>query len=115
MTRSEVITELKHEGYAATVGRVRQALLNGHVEPLPSKAARGAYDYQPEHLTQLRLYMVSVRPGPQPRSAMSLAIEGANDRVHRLEQAKRERAVSADDRRRLEAFDEVIRQLERLI
>ena len=48
MTRSEVITELKHEGYAATVGRVRQALLNGHVEPLPSKAARGAYDYQPE-------------------------------------------------------------------
>ncbi len=45
MTRNEVITKLKREGYAATVGRVRQALMNGYVQPLPSKTARGAFDF----------------------------------------------------------------------
>jgi len=84
MTRSEVISRLRREGYAATVGRVRQALGNGYMQPLPSKAARRAYDYQPEHLRQLRRYLVHVRPGPRPDAPMSLLIRGSNDRVRRL-------------------------------
>ncbi len=68
MTRSDVITKLKREGDAATAGRVRQALMNCYLDPMPTKAARGAYDFQPEHLRQLRWYLVHIRPGVPSRN-----------------------------------------------
>ena len=98
MTRNEVITKLKREGYAATVGRVRQALMNGYVQPLPSKTARGAFDFQPEHLRQLRWYLVHIHPGPRPWAAPRLPIRGSSDQIHRLEPTKRQRAARAKQR-----------------
>ena len=80
MTRNEVITKLKQEGYGATVGRLRQALMNGYMEPLPDKRARGAYDFRPQHLTQLRWYFVHVRPGPKPCRSEDLPVLGATGR-----------------------------------
>jgi hypothetical protein len=119
MTRNEVITKLKREGYAATVGRVRQALMSGRVQPLPSKTERGAFDFQPEHLRQLRWYLVHIRPGPGPWSAPRLPIRGSSDRVHRIEPTKRQRARRANQRaarqRRLAAADRDISWLEGLM
>ena len=119
MTRNEVITKLKAEGYAATVGRVRQALMSGYVQPLPSKAARGAFDFQPEHLRQLRWYLVHIRPGPRPCCAPRLPIRGSSDRVHRIELTKQQRAARTQQRaarqRRLDATDRDISWLEGLV
>jgi hypothetical protein len=119
MTRNEVITKLKRECYAATVGRIRQALMNGYVQPLPSKTARGAFDFQPEHLRQLRWYLVHIRPGRRPRFAPRLPIRGSSDRVHRLELAKRQRATRAKQRAarqgRLDAADRNISWLEGIV
>ncbi len=119
MTRNEVITKLKREGFAATVGRLRQALMNGYVQPLPSKTTRGAFDFQPEHLRQLRWYLVHIHPGPRPWAAPRLPIRGSSDRVHRIELTKRQRAARTQQRaarqRRLDAADRDISWLEGLV
>jgi len=116
MTRSDVITKLKREGYAATAGRVRQALMNCYLDPMPKKAARGAYDFQPEHLRQLRWYLVHIRPGPRPLFANRLPIRGPNDRVRRLERRKphitARRAENLARRRRQRAADATLGWLE---
>jgi len=116
MTRSEVIAKLSREGYVANVGRIRQALRNGYVQPLPRRTARGAFDFQPKHLRQLRSYMVHVRPGPLPLAAVSMPIQGSNDRVRRLEREKSQlaerRAVRLEQQRQQKAADATIRWLE---
>ena len=118
MTRGQIITKLRREGYAVTVGRVRQALKNGYVLPLPGKNTRGAYDFQPEHLRQLRWYLVHVAPGPRPLFPRSVPIRGSNDRVRRLEQKKREidvqRAMRLDRLRRQKAAQATICWLEEI-
>ena len=113
MTRGEVIAKLRKEGFAASVGRVRQALMNGFVTPLPRKTARGAFDYKPRHLAQLRWYFVSIRPGPSPLCAEKIPIRGPQDRVRRLDRQKlqlRERGPSEGvlRRRRQKAADAAI-------
>ena len=97
MTRSEVIAKLRKEGFAATVGRIRQALMNGYVRPLPRKVVRGAYNFTPRHLAQLRWYFVNIRPGPRPLSTEKLLTTCSMDRVHRLDRKRpkvREREAS---------------------
>ncbi len=84
MTRAEVVAKLRREGFAATVGRVRQALLNGYVRPLPTKGARGAFRFTAHHLRQLRWYFVNVRPGPRPQWDEKFPMTGSADRVRRL-------------------------------
>ena len=119
MTRSQAIKKLRREGYAATVGRVRQAIENGYVKPLPLKVARGAYDFQPEHLKRLRWYMTHIRPGSRALRAPSLPICGVNDRMHRLKRAKVPRAESPARRsnleRRQQSVDEAIARLEGIV
>ncbi len=88
MTRGEVISKLRKEGFAATVGRVRQAVMNGFVKPLPRKTARGAFNYKPRHLAQLRWYFVNIRPGPRPLSTEKLPTTGSMDRLHRLDRKR---------------------------
>ena len=88
MTLCEVVDKLKKEGFAATVGRLRQALMNGYLRPLPGKGARGAYDFQSKHLKQLRWYLVHVYPGRQPMFPRRLAIRGPEDRVRQLAHQK---------------------------
>ncbi len=88
MTRVEVIAKLRKEGFSASAGRIRQAMMHGYIEPMPSKGPRGAYDFQPQHLRQLRRYFVRVRPGPTPVHAEELPIRGSADRVHRLAREK---------------------------
>ena len=97
MTRSQVIEKLREEGFAATVGRVRQALMNGFVKPLPRKTERGAFNYKSRHLAQLRWYFVNIRPGPRPLSTEKLLTTGSMDRLHRLDRKRpkmREREAS---------------------
>jgi hypothetical protein len=88
VTRSQVIEKLRAEGYAASVGRLRQALENGYLQPLPEKNARGAYHFTPRHLAQLRWYFVIIRPGPRPELEEEQAITGSTDRMHRLARRK---------------------------
>ena len=96
MTRSQVIEKLWAEGYVATVGRLRQALENGYLQPLPEKKARGAYHFTPRHLTQLRKYFVMIRPGPRPEWEEEQAITGSTDRMHRLARKKELRGPAPD-------------------
>ena len=116
MTRGQVIKKLRREGYRATVGRVRWALRTGQVQPLPIRAARGAYDFQPMHLRQLRAYFVRVRPGPRPIIPEKFPITGPADRLHRLdrkEQSLQDRRLSRQAlRQRRRAADDAIRSLE---
>ena len=119
MTRGQAIKKLRREGYQATVGRVRQAVLNGHIEPLPQKGSRGSFDFQLEHLQMLRRYFVEIRPGPQPLFAEKFSIRGAHDRLHRLARKKqrlRERGPSATvlRRQRRREADAVIQWLEQV-
>lgn len=102
MTRSQLIKKLRSEGFAATVGRIRQAIINGYVQPLPNKAARGAYDFETRHLRQIRWYMVHVRPGPRPQVEECLPISGAHDRMHRMIREE-ERRVDRQQRRKMAA------------
>ena len=92
--------------------------MNGYVQPLPGKTARGAYDFQPQHLRQLRDYLVHVRPGPRPQLPSKLPIEGENDRMKRLQRAKLQRdetrARAVEKRSRRQAADATIRWLEEL-
>ncbi len=118
MTRSEVIAKLQKEGFAATAGRIRQALRNGFVRPLPKQAARGAHDFSPRHLAQLRRYFVNVRLGPRPQWVEKIPITSAADRVHRLAREKqrlRERGPPATvlRRQRRREADAAIGVLER--
>lgn len=92
MTRSQLIQKLTSEGYAATVGRIRQALINGFVQPLPKKSMRGAYDFEARHISQIRWYLVHVRPGPRTQVEECLPICGAHDRIHRMLREKQGRA-----------------------
>ena len=71
----------------ATKGRLRQALQNGYLQPLPKKAG-GAHQFTSGHLRQLREYLVRVRPGPRPQWGEKIRITGAADRVHRLARKK---------------------------
>ena len=66
MQLAQLINKMRKEGYHATRGRIRCALSSGFVQPKPKKAARGAYNWTPRHLGQLRWYFIHVRPGPQP-------------------------------------------------
>ena len=88
MTRSEAIARLQKQGFAASPGRVRQAVVNGFVKPLPRKTARGAFNYKPRHLAQLRWYFVNIRPGPRPLSTEKLPTTGSMDRLHRLDRKR---------------------------
>ena len=116
MTRGKVIARFQKEGFAATVGRVRQALMNGFVKPLPRKTARGAFNYKSQHIEQLRWYLVSIRPGPQPLFAEKFSIRGAHDRLHRLARKKQrlqDRRLSRQAlRQRRRAADDAIQCLE---
>ncbi len=118
MTLCEVVNKLKEEGFAATVGRLRQALMNGYLRPLPEKGARGAYDFQPKHLQQLRWYLVHVRPGPRPIFPRRLPIRGPEDRVRRLARQKRIEQHKSRERlqqqRRRQDANATIEWLERL-
>lgn len=117
MMRSEAIAKLCSEGFAATVGRVRQAVMNGYVKPLPRKTARRASNYTSRHLAQLRWYFVHIRPGPRPLFPVKFPIRGPHDRVHRLateKQRLRDRGPSGQTLRhqRRRAADDAIRSLE---
>ena len=119
MTRGQAIKKLRREGYRASVGRIRWALRTGQVEPLPIKAARGAYDFERSHLKQLRAYFVRSFPGPQPLFAEKFPIRGPNDRLHQLARKKqrlRDRGPSerALRERRKEDTDATIQLLERI-
>ena len=119
MTRSEVIAQLRREGFAASVGRIRHALRFGYLKPMPGKAARGAHHFTARHLEQLRWYFVNIRPGPQPLYAETLPIGGPQDRLHRLARKKqqlRERGPSerALRRQRRRETDAAIEALERI-
>ncbi len=117
LTRGEVIAKLRKEGFAASVGRVRQALMNGFVKPLPRKTARGAFNYKSQHIEQLREYLVRSSPGPRPLCAEKFPIKGSADRLHRLARKKQrlrdrgpsERALRQQRRR---AADDAIQCLE---
>ena len=117
MTLSEVITKLRREGFRASVGRIRWALRTGQVQPLPLKAARGAYDFERSHLKQLRAYFVRSSPGPSPLCAEKVPIKGSADRLHRLARKKqrlRDRGPSGQALRqqRRRAADDAIQCLE---
>ncbi len=117
MTRGQAIKKLRREGYRATVGRIRWALRTGQVQPLPIKAARGAYEFERSHLKQLREYFVRSSPGPEPLCAEKIPIKGPHDRLHRLARKKQrlrdrgpsERALRQQRRR---AADDAIQCLE---
>ncbi len=119
MTHSEVITKLQREGFAASVGRIRHALRFGYLEPLPKKGARGAYQFTPRHLTQLRRYFVQVRPGPRPEWEEDWPVKGSADRLNRLalkraRDVKRPGSDRAARKRQQEATDSATRMLERI-
>jgi hypothetical protein len=95
MTRSQVIKKLRAEGFEATVGRIRQALENGYLQPLPKKKARGAYHFTPRHLASLRWYFVTIRPGPMGWEE-EWPIEGSSDRMHRLARKKEQQGPAPD-------------------
>jgi len=88
MTRGQVVEKLRSEGFAATAGRIRQALMHGYLQPLPAKGSRGAHQFARRHLQQLRRYFVQIRPSPQPEFAEQFPICGTNDRLHRLARKK---------------------------
>lgn len=114
MTRSQVIQKLSAEGFAITVGRVRQALINGYVRPLPKKTARGAFDYRAPHLRAIRWYLTHIRPGPRPGNFQEIQISGSADRMHRpshREQLQEERALRLRSRKEADA---AIEWLERI-
>ena len=91
MRISQVIAKLTKEGFLPSVGRIRHALANGYLQPLPTKRSRGAYDFRPVHLRQLRAYFVDVGPGPRrPPYAEEFPIEGSADRLHRLARKKQQ-------------------------
>ncbi len=119
MRSGEVIEKLRKEGFSASVGRLRQAMLNGHIEPLPQKGSRGSFDFQPEHLQMLRRYFVEIRPGPKPLFPVKWPIRGSHDRLHRLAKKKQQLAVRRSERaackQRREATDETIRWVEALV
>ena len=119
MTRSEVIAKLQKQGFAASPGRVRQALQNGYLRPLPRKTARRASNYTSRHLAQLRWYFVSIRPGPSPLCAENFPIRGPHDRLRRLAKEKqrlRDRGPPATvlRRQRRREADALIEVLERI-
>jgi len=119
MTRCEVIAQLRREGFAATVGRVRWALRTGQVEPFPVKTAKGAYAFEPSHLKQLRAYFVRSSPGPQPLFAEKFPIRGPHDRLQRLARKKqrlgnRRPLERAPRERRKQVADATIQFLEQI-
>lgn len=119
MRLSQVIAKLDAEGFVATPGRIRQAVNNGFVQPLPEKAARGAYDYQPEHLRLLRWYFVNVRPGPRPYQCEELPVKAAEDRMHLLAQKKQLLQEKARERTRRQLArlktDAAIAEMEQIV
>jgi hypothetical protein len=88
MRLSELINTMTEEGYCVTRARIRSALRGGYVRPTPTKGYRGAYDFEQQHLEQIRWYCVHIRPGPQPRQFQELPICGHSDRINRLERKR---------------------------
>jgi hypothetical protein len=85
MQLAKLINKLHKEGYHATRGRIRSAMSNGYLDPLPRKVARGAYDFSRRNLKQIRWYFVNVRPGPRPNQLSKHPVDGSHDRICRLE------------------------------